>query len=212
MINAITVIKKKQGLSYDKFQGYWKNEHAAIVTRSPLVGTYVQSHPIYGDNLKFEDTIDGIAEIWFDDTNAMRALADSKEYKDIQEDEKVFIDGSAVRLIIAEDTITVGGDVSDYKLLIFMNKSSNVELADFRQELINMASSYSKQNLNRMKVSLPKLAGYKNDKHPEWDAVLTIWLGVGVNQSYIDEVVSDFSAFSTNIIAKLCNSVVVQEK
>ena len=212
MINAITIIKKKKDLTYQNFQNYWKNEHAAIVTRSPLVGTYVQSHPIYNDTLTFEDTIDGIAEIWFDDTNAMRSLAATKEYEDIQDDEKVFIDGNAVRLIIAEDTITVGGDVSDYKLVIFMNKSSNVELIDFRQELINTASGYSKQNLNRMKVSLPKLAGYKSAKHPEWDAVLTIWLGVGVDQSYIDDVVSDFSVSATNTIAKLCNSVIVQEK
>ena len=94
MINAITIIKKKQGLTYEKFQNYWKDEHAEIVTRSPLVGTYVQSHPIYNDELTFEDTIDGIAEIWFDDTNAMRSLAATKEYEDIQDDEKVFIDGA----------------------------------------------------------------------------------------------------------------------
>ena len=211
MINAITIIKKKQGLTYEKFQNYWKDEHAEIVTRSPLVGTYVQSHPIYNDKLTFEDTIDGIAEIWFDDTNAMRSLAATKEYKDIQDDEKVFIDGSAVRLIIAEDIITIEGDVSDNKLIIFMNKSSNFELTDFRKELAEMAYHYSKKNLNRMKVSLPKIAGYKGDKSPAWDAILTFWLNVEVNQSYIDEVVRDFSNPATNIIAKLCKSVVVQQ-
>ena len=211
MINAITIIKKKKGLTYEKFQNYWKNEHAKIVTRSPLVGTYVQSHPIYNDKLTFEDTIDGIAEIWFDDTNAMRSLAATKEYKDIQDDEKVFIDGSAVRLIIAEDIITVEGDVSDYKLIIFMNKSSTFELTDFRKELVERAYHYSKKNLNRMKVSLPKIAGYKGDKSPAWDAILTFWLSVEVNQSYIDEMVSDFSNPATNIITKLCKSVVVQQ-
>ena len=212
MINAITIIKKKQGLTYEKFQDYWKNEHAEIVTRSPLVGTYVQSHPIYNDELTFEDTIDGIAEIWFEDTNAMRSLAATKEYKDIQDDEKVFIDGSAVRLIIAEDIITVEGDVSDYKLIIFMNKSSNVELTDFRNDLVDKASHYSKKNLNRVKVSLPKIAGYKGDKSPAWDAILTFWLDFGNDQQFLNDVVSDFSSFSKNIIAKLCNSVVVQEK
>ena len=212
MINAITIITKKHGLSYEKFQSYWKNEHAAIVTRSPLVGTYVQSHPIYNDNLTFEDTIDGIAEIWFDDTSAMRSLAATKEYKDIQDDEKVFIDGSAVKLIIAEDIITIEGNLSDYKLLIFINKSIDIELSDFRKELTEMASCYSNQNITRMKVSLPKLAGYKNDKNPEWDAVLTIWLDFKADQQYIDDVVSDFSYLSNNIIAKLCNSVVIQEK
>ena len=211
MINAITIIKKRKGLTYQKFQNYWKNEHAEIVTRSPLVGTYVQSHPIYNDKLTFEDTIDGIAEIWFDDTNAMRSLAATKEYKDIQDDEKVFIDSSAVRLIIAEDIITVEGDVSDYKLLIFMNKSSNVELIDFRKDLVDMASHFSKKNVNRMKVSLPKIAGYKGDKSPAWDAILTFWLNVEVNQSYIDEIASDFSNYATNIIAKLCKSVVIQQ-
>ena len=212
MINAITIIKKKQSLTYEKFQNYWKNEHAEIVTRSPLVGTYVQSHPIYNDKLTFEDTVDGIAEIWFEDTNAMRSLAATKEYKDIQNDEKVFIDGSAVRLIIAEDIITFEGSVSDHKLIIFMNKSSNVELTDFRNDLVDKASHYSKKNLNRMKVSLPKIAGYKGDKSPAWDAILTFWLDFEVDQQYVDEVSSDFSSFSKNTIAKLCNSVVVQEK
>ena len=212
MINAITIIKKKQNLTYENFQNYWKNEHAEIVTRSPLVGTYVQSHPIYNDKLTFEDTVDGIAEIWFEDTNAMRSLAATKEYKDIQNDEKVFIDGSAVRLIIAEDIITFEGSVSDHKLIIFMNKSSNVELTDFRNDLVDKASHYSKKNLNRMKVSLPKIAGYKGDKSPAWDAILTFWLDFEVDQQYVDEVSSDFSSFSKNTIAKLCNSVVVQEK
>ena len=210
MINAITIIKKKQGLTYEKFQNYWKNEHAEIVTRSPLVGTYVQSHPIYNDELTFEDTIDGIAEIWFEDTNAMRFLAATKDYKDIQDDEKVFIDGSAVRLIIAEDIITVEGDVSDYKLIIFMNKSSNVELTDFRKELVDMASQYSKKNVNRMKVSLPKIAGYKGDKSPAWDAILTFWLDFEVDQQYIDDIVYYFSSVSGKTVEKFCNSVVVQ--
>ena len=210
MINAITIIKKKQGLTYEKFQNYWKNEHAEIVTRSPLVGTYVQSHPIYNDELTFEDTIDGIAEIWFEDTNAMRSLAATNQYKDIQDDEKVFIDGSAVRLIIAEDIITVEGDVSDYKLIIFMNKSSNVELTDFRKELVDMASQYSKKNVNRMKVSLPKTAGYKGDKSPAWDAILTFLLDFKVDQQYIDDTENYFSSVSGKTVEKFCNSVVVQ--
>ena len=210
MINAITIIKKKQGLTYEKFQNYWKNEHAEIVTRSPLVGTYVQSHPIYNDELTFEDTIDGIAEIWFEDTNAMRSLAATNQYKDIQDDEKVFIDGSAVRLIIAEDIITVEGDVSDYKLIIFMNKSSNVELTDFRKELVDMAYQYPKKNVNRMKVSLPKIAGYKGDKSPAWDAILTFWLDFKVDQQYIDNTVNWFSSVSGKTVEKFCNSVVVQ--
>ena len=63
-----------------------------------------------------------------------------------------------------------------------------------------------------MKVSLPKIAGYKDDKSPAWDAILTFWLDFEVDQQYIDEVVSDFSdPVAANIITKLCKSVVVQQ-
>ncbi len=93
-----------------------------------------------------------------------------------------------------------------------MNKSSNVELTDFRKELVDMASQYSKKNVNRMKVSLPKTAGYKGDKSPAWDAILTVWLDLKVDQQYIDDTVNYFSNSAPNIIAKLCSSVVVQEK
>ena len=92
------------------------------------------------------------------------------------------------------------------------DRSSNVELTDFRKELVDMASQYSKKNVNRMKVSLPKTAGYKGDKSPVWDAILTFWLDLKVDQQYIDDTVNYFSNSAPNIIAKLCNSVVVQEK
>ena len=91
-----------------------------------------------------------------------------------------------------------------------MNKSSNVELTIFRKELVDMASHYSKKNLTRMKVSLPKIAGYKGDKIPAWDAILTFWLDFKVDQQYIDGTVNYFSSVSGKTVEKFCNSVVVQ--
>ena len=210
MINAITIIKKKQGLTYEKFQNYWKNEHATIVTRSPLVGTYVQSHPIYSDTLTFEDTIDGIAEIWFEDTNAMRTLAATKEYRDIQEDEKVFIDGKAVRLIIAEDAIIKEGPVSDYRVLFFLKSRSNIDLQKFRDDCTEFLSEGFLEKVARAKLSLPKLAGYRGDTKPEWDAIFSIWYNKIPNQKYIDEMQSVFFGISKKVIGKLCFSNIIQ--
>ena len=61
-----------------------------------------------------------------------------------------------------------------------------------------------------MKVSLPKIAGYKGDKSPAWDAILTFWLDFEVDQQYIDDTVDYFSSVSEKTVEKLCNSVVVQ--
>ena len=73
-----------------------------------------------------------------------------------------------------------------------------------------MASQYSKKNVNRMKVSLPRIAGYKGDKSPAWDAILTFWLDFEVDQQYIDDTVDYFAPVSEKTVEKLCNSVVIQ--
>ena len=62
-----------------------------------------------------------------------------------------------------------------------------------------------------MKVSLPKIAGYKGDKSPAWDAILTFWLDLEIDQQYIDDTVSYFSSVSGKTLGKFCNSIVVQQ-
>ena len=212
MINAMTIIKKKEPLTYSDFQAYWKNEHAEIVTRSQDVGTYIQSHPIYNDELEFENTIDGLAEIWFEDTNAMRKLAASPEYKAIQEDEKVFIDSKAVHLIIAEDIITKKGRRTDKKILVFVKKKANIDLNVFREKSLGISFEKVPCKITGSKISLPKLGGYKDRKSPEWDAIFTFWVKEKINQNDIDVLKEKVSELSEVTVSKYCNSFVIQEK
>ena len=208
----MTLIKKKEDLSHADFQAYWKHEHAEIVTRSPNVGTYVQSHPIYKDELEVDATIDGLAEIWFEDTNAMRKLAATEEYKDIQEDEKVFIDSKAIRLIIAEDILTMNGDPTDQKVLLFTKVDPRVDLNNFRNAAVNKSFDSFRQKISRSKVSLPKMGGYKNGKGPEWDSIFTFWLKASIAQSDIEILIKGVSDISSSTISKYCSSIVIQEK
>ena len=46
MINAITLLKRKQGLSVDEFQHYWRHQHADVIATLPGIQRYVQSHPL----------------------------------------------------------------------------------------------------------------------------------------------------------------------
>jgi uncharacterized protein (TIGR02118 family) len=212
MINAMTIIKKKEPLTYSDFQAYWRKEHGEIVTRSPDVGTYIQSHPIYNHELDFDNTIDGLAEIWFEDTNAMRKLAASPEYKLIQEDEKAFIDSKAVHLIIAEDIITKKGRRTDKKILVFVKKKAKIDLNVFRETTLGISFEKVPYNIIRSKISLPKLGGYKDGKSPEWDAIFTFWVKEQVNQNDIDVLKEKVSELSAVTVSKYCNSFVIQEK
>ena len=211
MINAMTIIKKKETLSYLDFQAYWRKEHANIVTRSPDIGTYVQSHPIYKNHLEFDGDIDGLAEIWFEDTAAMRKLAATEEYRAIQEDEKVFIDSKSVRLIIAEDTLTINGAVTDRKILLFTKKPSIVDLNVFRDKSLKLNFNDLRHIISRSKVSLPKTGGYKNGKVPEWDAIFTFWVEEDVSQKTISTLIAGVSDLSSKTIGKYCQSILIKK-
>ena len=212
MINAMTIIKKKEPLTYSDFQAYWRKEHGVIVTGSPDIGTYIQSHPIYNDELDFDNTIDGLAEIWFEDTNAMRKLAASPEYKAIQEDEKVFIDSKAVHLIIAEDIIIKKGSRTDKKILVFVKKKAKIDLNVFREKTLGISFEKVPYNITRIKISLPKLGGYKDEKSPEWDAIFSFWVEEQINQKDIDVLKDKLSGISSSALTKYCKSIVIQDK
>ena len=74
MIKVISALKRKPDMEVEAFQDYWLNVHGPIAARLPGVRRYVQSHTLLGGYRKRQPAADGIAELWFDDTDALRAL------------------------------------------------------------------------------------------------------------------------------------------
>ena len=104
MVKLIYVFKRKEGLSVEEFQLYWRETHAPIAARIPGVRRYIQNHTL----LELYDTnhppaYDGVAELWFDDLDAFRAALPSPEIAAAREDELQFIDHSKSFLIITEE-------------------------------------------------------------------------------------------------------------
>ena len=63
MVKTITFIKRKPGMSVDDFGRYWREQHAAIVTRLPGLRRYVQCHTIPSGYRNGEPAYDGVAEV-----------------------------------------------------------------------------------------------------------------------------------------------------
>jgi uncharacterized protein (TIGR02118 family) len=80
MVKMVAFFKRKPGMSVEAFQSYWRTTHAGIVLKMPGIRRYVQSHTLLNGYRKGEPAYDGVAEVWFDDTKVMRALAQSPEY------------------------------------------------------------------------------------------------------------------------------------
>src|SRR5262245_33380431 len=74
MVKALSFFKRKAGMSVEDFQSYWRTHHPDAVLRMPGIRRYVQSHTLLAGYRKGQPAYDGIAEVWFDDTTAMRAL------------------------------------------------------------------------------------------------------------------------------------------
>ncbi len=86
MVKALTYITRRPGLSVEAFQEHWRTRHADVVVKLPGIRRYVQSHALPSGYARRALPFDGIAEIWFDDTDAMRALAGTPAYAAVQEE------------------------------------------------------------------------------------------------------------------------------
>jgi uncharacterized protein (TIGR02118 family) len=108
MVKVIVFFKRKPGMSVEEFQRYWREEHPKVVTQLPGIRRYVQSHvtaSAYRDGR--EPVYDGVAEVWFDDWDALRASGESPTYPAVMADEANFIDPGSRKMIITEEHVIV---------------------------------------------------------------------------------------------------------
>jgi len=107
MIKVVYCIKKKAGMADGEFFRYWKDIHGSIGSRIPGLRKLVQSHRCVVPGDEHEPDYDGMAELWFDNAEALLAARQSKEWKASSEDEKNFIDHSKVAYFVSEEHVLV---------------------------------------------------------------------------------------------------------
>ena len=109
MIKLVYCITKKAGLTDAEFFDYWKNVHGPIGAKIPGLRRLVQCHTLSGTDQFRSAGYSGMAELWFDDMQALLAARQSAEWRASTEDEKNFIDESRVALFVTEEHEIVGG-------------------------------------------------------------------------------------------------------
>jgi uncharacterized protein (TIGR02118 family) len=105
MIKLVYCITKKAGLTDQEFFQYWKNVHGPIGARIPSLRRLVQSHRLSIPEDQYQPDYDGVAELWFDNIEALLAARESPEWKSSNEDEANFIDHSKVAYFVSEEHI-----------------------------------------------------------------------------------------------------------
>ena len=105
MVKLVYCITKKAGMTDDEFFRYWKDVHGPVGARIPGLRKLVQSHRLNFLGDKHEADYDGMAELWFDDADALLKARQSPEWKASSEDEEKFIDRSKVAYFVSQEHV-----------------------------------------------------------------------------------------------------------
>jgi uncharacterized protein (TIGR02118 family) len=106
-IKAIWQLKRKPGMKLDEFRRYWIEVHGPLGRELPGLRRYVQSHLIDEAYLYAEPRHDGVAQLWFDSVEALRAAFDSPAGKRLNADGANFIDASVTRHFVAQEHVVI---------------------------------------------------------------------------------------------------------
>ncbi|MBL6952067.1 MAG: EthD family reductase [Alphaproteobacteria bacterium] len=108
MIKRISLLTRRPELSHDEFVRHWLEVHGPLARVVPGIRRYVQSH-IQGESVRADIPapdmeIDGIAELWYDDIEAMERSSATPEAQALYADGALII-GQIKSFVIEEKII-----------------------------------------------------------------------------------------------------------
>ena len=123
MIKLVFMVRRREGMTREEFQRYWREEHAQLVKRHAellRIRRYVQTHArdtdldeaIAGSRGSEPRQYDGVAELWWDSIDDLVQAATSEQGQTAQhallEDERRFIDVANSPIWLGEEIVVVG--------------------------------------------------------------------------------------------------------
>jgi uncharacterized protein (TIGR02118 family) len=105
-VKMFSLLTRKPGTGVAEFQAYWRNRHGPLAAKIPQIRRYVQCHvrpSAYADGRV--PRYDGVAELWFDNFQAVRDSGDGDEYRAVRLDEPKFLSLPFPFILAAEHRI-----------------------------------------------------------------------------------------------------------
>ena len=105
---GVGFVRRKPGMTVEAFQRHWREVHGPLGAALPTLRRYVQSHPRRSAYSRGRDPAwDGIAIIWFDDAEALRAATTTPEWDRVKADEENFVAPGPVAFIVTMEHVIV---------------------------------------------------------------------------------------------------------
>lgn len=179
MIKACTMFRRKPGMPLEDFRDYWLNKHPDVVCKLPGLRRYVQNHPLIGGYRKGDLIFDGVAEVWVDDSAAMRAMSAAPEYQAVQKDELAFIDRPSMVLVLTEEHVIKDGSIpkDGVKNVEFVTHKSGMDIEAFQHYWRDVHGPLAAEipSIRRYVQSHTRLAAYGRATPPAYDGLAITW-------------------------------------
>lgn len=179
MLKLVSVINRRDGMPVPEFQAYWRTTHADLVLRLPGLRRYVQSHTLVSGYRKQAPAADGIAELWFDDTAALRALENTPELAAVNADEAAFIaaDGHQ-RLFVEEHVIKDGvAPAAGVKSIELVHRKRGMPVAEFQRywRQVHGPLGAAIGPIERYVQNHARATSYTDGREPPLDGLAITW-------------------------------------
>lgn len=103
MVKLVYCIRRRPDMDFATFARYWRDVHGPIGARIPGLRRLVQSHVIPASRALRPPDFDGMAELWFDDMEALVAARETLEYELATADEANFVDSLRTAFFVTEE-------------------------------------------------------------------------------------------------------------
>jgi uncharacterized protein (TIGR02118 family) len=179
MIKSVVIFRRRVGMSVEDFGRYWQTAHAPLVCRLPGLRRYVQSQTLESAYRRLTPACDGVAELWFNDTDTLRALAGTAEYAAVLADEANFIDPASRIEILTDDIVIKDGPCPAHgvKNIELVKKRPDLTPEAFHRhwEVVHGPLGGSIPQVLRYVQSHTRLAAYRDGRQPPLDGVALTW-------------------------------------
>jgi uncharacterized protein (TIGR02118 family) len=107
MIKLVYCFARRADLSVEEFSRYWREVHGPIGARIPGLRRLVQSLAVRDTRDAYAPSFDGMAELWFDDVDAVVRARGSAEWEAATSDERHFIDHSRTAYFLSDERVII---------------------------------------------------------------------------------------------------------
>jgi uncharacterized protein (TIGR02118 family) len=179
MIKIVYFFKRKAGMPVEDFQHHWRTTHADLILKLAGITGYVQSHVLASSYRKGEPAFDGVAESYFDSTQAMKELAQTPSYEAVLADELNFIDAATKGSIITDEYVVNDAPPPKdaLKTIDLVNRKAGMSIDEFGKywREVHGPLCRAAPAMRRYVQSHTRRAIYDSGRAPLYDGAASAW-------------------------------------